>query len=78
MTDYTTHHFEAASRYTVSVGYDRRLYEHDIAGSVAHARMLGRQGIIADADANAIVEGLDAVRREHSQPWPRSDSTRCS
>ena len=64
MTDYTTHHFEAASRYTVSVGYDRRLYEHDIAGSVAHARMLGRQGIIPDADANAIVEGLDAVRRE--------------
>ena len=47
MTDYTTHHFEAASRYTVSVGYDRRLYEHDIDGSVAHARMLGRQGIIA-------------------------------
>ncbi len=64
MTDYTTHHFEAASHYTVSVGYDRRLYEHDIAGSVAHARMLGRQGIISEADAVAIVEGLDAVRRE--------------
>ena len=64
MTGYTTHHFEAASRYTVSVGYDRRLYEHDITGSQAHARMLGRQGIISQADADAIVQGLDAVRRE--------------
>ncbi len=72
MSDYTTHHFEAASRYTVSVGYDRRLYEHDIAGSVAHARMLGRQGIISEADTGAIVQGLDAVRREIADgafPW---------
>ncbi len=64
MTNYTTHHFEAVSRYTVSVGYDRRLYAHDIDGSIAHARMLGKQGVIAEADADAIVEGLEAVRRE--------------
>lgn len=72
MTAYATHHFEAASRYTVSVGYDRRLYAYDVAGSVAHARMLARQGIIAQADAGAIADGLEAVRREIESgafPW---------
>ena len=72
MTAYATHHFEAASRYTVSVGYDRRLYAYDVAGSVAHARMLARQGIIPQADADAIAGGLEAVRREIESgafPW---------
>ena len=72
MTAYATHHFEAASRYTVSVGYDRRLYAYDVAGSIAHARMLARQGIIPQADADAIAGGLEAVRREIESgafPW---------
>ncbi len=50
--------------YTASIGYDRRLYRHDIAASIAHARMLGRQRIIAAADAEAIVQGLLEVREE--------------
>ena len=45
-----------------TAGADRDLYEHDIAGSIAHARMLGRQGIIPPADADAIVDGLARVR----------------
>ena len=45
-----------------TAGADRDLYEHDIAGSIAHARMLGRQGIIPAADADAIVAGLARVR----------------
>jgi len=72
MTAYATHHFEAASRYTVSVAYDRRLYAYDVAGSIAHARMLARQGVIAQADADAIADGLEAVRREIESgafPW---------
>ncbi len=52
MAEYTTHHFQSASRYTVSVHYDRRLYAHDIDGSVAHARMLAAQGILPRADAD--------------------------
>lgn len=44
-----------------TAGDDRDLYEHDIAGSRAHARMLGRQGIIPADDADAILRGLDAV-----------------
>ena len=64
MTDY--------SSYTVSIHYDRRLYRQDIAGSIAHARMLARQGIIPAEDAEAIVAGLKAVRREIEAgdfPW---------
>ncbi|KAA0225484.1 argininosuccinate lyase, partial [bacterium] len=47
-----------------TAGSDRDLYEHDIAGSIAHARMLGRRGIIPAADADAIVRGLDEVLQE--------------
>ena len=61
-----------ASTYTVSIHYDRRLYRQDIAGSIAHARMLGRQGIISDDEAAAIVDGLMVVRKEIEDgdfPW---------
>ncbi len=44
-----------------TAGVDQSLYEHDIAGSVAHARMLGKQNIIPPADADAIVAGLALV-----------------
>lgn len=44
-----------------TAGSDRDLYEFDIAGSIAHARMLGKQGIIPAADADAIVAGLALV-----------------
>jgi len=48
--------------FTASVEFDRRLYRYDIAGSIAHARMLARQGIITDAEGAAIVAGLEALR----------------
>jgi len=49
---------ELASDFTVSVHYDSRMYREDIMGSIAHARMLGRQGIIEQDEAEKIVEGL--------------------
>ena len=52
---------ELASDFTVSVHYDSRLYHEDIAGSVAHARMLGRQGIIPAGDVDKIVDGLGII-----------------
>ena len=61
--------------YTVSIHYDRRLYRQDIAGSVAHARMLARQGIIAQDDADSIVEGLARIGEEIEAgdfPWDPS------
>lgn len=44
-----------------TAGADQDLWEHDIAGSIAHARMLGKQGIIPPADAGAIIAGLGLV-----------------
>ena len=53
-----------ASNFTQSLHYDRRLFREDIAGSIAHARMLGRQGIIVEADAEKITEGLRQIESE--------------
>ena len=55
---------DRTSSYTVSLSYDRRLYRQDVAGSIAHARMLGKQGIISPGEAEQIVEGLIAVRQD--------------
>ena len=44
-----------------SISFDQRLYEEDILGSIAHATMLGKQGIISEADSKAIVEGLKEI-----------------
>jgi argininosuccinate lyase len=51
----------AALRFTTSLPVDRRLFVYDVMGSLAHARMLGRQGIIPAADAEQIVAGLAAL-----------------
>jgi argininosuccinate lyase len=48
----------------VSIDFDRRLAEQDIAGSQAHAAMLAAQGLIAKADAEVIRQGLAAIGRE--------------
>ena len=50
--------------FTASVGFDRRLYEHDIDGSIAHATMLAACGILDDAEKRQIVDGLEAIRAE--------------
>ncbi len=63
------------SSYTVSLHYDQRLYRQDIAGSIAHARMLARQNIIPAEDADAIVQGLQEVQTEIESgvfPWDES------
>lgn len=53
-----------ANDFTVSLDIDRRMYREDIAGSIAHAEMLGKQGIISGADCDAIIEGLCRIREE--------------
>lgn len=50
--------------YSASIAFDRRLYAHDIAASIAHARMLAKQGIIPGDDAEAIALGLEDIRAE--------------
>jgi argininosuccinate lyase len=52
------------NEYTASLPFDWRLYQHDIAGSIAHTRMLAKQGIISNEDAVIISQGLEAIREE--------------
>ena len=52
------------ARFTASVGFDRRLYHHDIDGSVAHARMLAKIGVFTEAERDAVVGGLETIRAE--------------
>jgi argininosuccinate lyase len=50
--------------FTASVNFDRRLYRHDIHGSMAHARMLAHVGVLTDAECDAICDGLEAIQAE--------------
>lgn len=55
---------DLVKRYTASVFFDKRLWQADIQGSLAHAAMLQRQGVIAQADLDAINKGMAQVRAE--------------
>ena len=56
----------AAARYTQSISFDWRLWRQDILGSMAHASMLRKIGVLTRAELNAILKGLDAIAREIS------------
>ena len=47
-----------------SIAFDARMYKEDIAGSIAHAAMLGRQGIIEEHEAEKIIDGLKAIQAD--------------
>lgn len=47
--------------FTASIRFDKRLARYDITGSIAHARMLARVGVLSDAEMNKIVAGLEAI-----------------
>ncbi len=50
--------------YTASVAFDMLLYNQDIDGSIAHARMLAKQGIISSKESEDICKALEAIREE--------------
>ena len=50
--------------FTASVSFDQRLYEYDIQGSIAHARMLAHVGVLTEAEGTQIVEGLTSIEQE--------------
>ncbi len=59
-------------KFTASVGFDQRLYHHDIRGSIAHATMLAEVGVLTQDEKEQIVDGLEAVRGEIERgefPW---------
>ena len=62
-----------AARFVSSLDYDKRLYTHDIAGSVAHARMLRSVDLLTDAELKQIEDGLAAIGAEIAEQgdaWP--------
>ncbi len=59
-----------AARFVESLSYDRRLYKHDISGSIAHATMLAEVGLITEADQKAIVTGLEEIQKEIEEAGP--------
>ncbi len=55
---------ELVEEFTASINFDRRLYAEDIAGSIAHAKMLGLQKIIPATDVQPLIDGLEQIRNE--------------
>ncbi len=63
---------DVAQAMNASVDFDQRLLPHDVAGSTAHARMLAAVGVVTEADADAIADGLAQVRDQLASgelPW---------
>jgi len=54
----------AIERFNASIGFDITLLQEDLDGSVAHARMLGRCGVISEQEADRLIEGLELIRGE--------------
>ena len=57
---------EMINEFQASIGFDRRMYREDIAGSIAHAAMLAKVGILSEEDRAAIEKGLKSVSRTQS------------
>lgn len=52
------------AQFTESISFDWRLWRHDVAGSMAHATMLHKAGLLKRSELRAIIEGLDAIGKE--------------
>lgn len=55
---------QRVEKFTESVSFDRRLYAHDIRGSIAHANMLSKVGVLSDDERHQIVTGLEQIGHE--------------
>ena len=55
---------EFVEEFTESISFDKNLALYDIKGSIAHAKMLGKQGIIPQEDAEKIIKGLEEIKKE--------------
>lgn len=57
----------AIARFNASISFDIELIEYDISGSIAHAKMLAKTGIISAEEGEQLVEGLERIRQEYRQ-----------
>ena len=51
-------------QFNASISFDRRFWKQDIEGSMAHVKMLARQGILTEKEKDEILEGLESIRRD--------------
>jgi len=52
-------------RFNASIGFDIELIEYDLTGSIAHAKMLAKTGIISEDDREKLISGLETIRQEY-------------
>lgn len=55
---------ELVNRFNASISFDQKFYKQDIAGSIAHVTMLGKQNIITSDEMNAIIQGLKGIQED--------------
>ncbi len=61
---FTKEENQAVHEFNESLSFDRRLYRHDIMGSIAHVKMLAKQGIVSEEDRDAIIAGLEGILKD--------------
>ncbi len=61
---FTKEEDQAVHEFNESLSFDRRLYRHDIMGSIAHVKMLAKQGIVSEEDRDAIIAGLEGILKD--------------
>ncbi|WP_312650106.1 argininosuccinate lyase [Aminipila sp.] len=57
---------DIVKKFNASIAFDKRMYNNDIDGSIAHVTMLGQQGIVTKEEADKIIEGLEIIRKRIS------------
>ena len=55
---------DIVKKFNASIGFDQRMYNDDIDGSIAHVTMLGEQGIVSVEEKDAIIAGLEDIRTD--------------
>ena len=55
---------DIVKKYNASIFFDKRMYNEDIEGSIAHVTMLGRQGIVSEEEKEQIIAGLKGIKQE--------------
>ena len=64
---------QLVNNFNASISFDQKFYRQDIRGSIAHATMLGKQGIISEDESKKIVDGLSMRWYINIRPQKRTD-----
>ena len=64
---------ELVKKFNASIDFDKKLYNEDIDGSIAHVTMLANQGIVTEDERDRIIEGIEKIRREIAEAFERGE-----